>query len=245
MKTSNNGRHMLLVCLIVFSLAACQSYQRQVVPFKMPAAYPNATEAAGMTIAAKAYNEKSEAESAFGFDIVGAGVLPIQVIFDNKGTHRVEIVPDQTLMVDDQNNLWPILESKLAYDRIEKKTQLGKVAPEAAKYGALSGIAGAMIGAAIGIVSGKNVGQAAAMGAAVGAAAGATMGGTKGLMDTDVHGQIREDLQKRTLENRAVNPHDIAHGFLFFPGESAKPAELRLRLKEKDTGIEHALILKF
>lgn len=75
-------------------LSACTTYERQVAPFKMPAAYPNATAVADATIAAKAYDNKEEATAAFGFDIRGAGILPVQVIFDNTGTHPLEILTD-------------------------------------------------------------------------------------------------------------------------------------------------------
>ncbi|MCX5831604.1 MAG: hypothetical protein NT140_06925 [Deltaproteobacteria bacterium] len=83
----------LIVIFLLVAVAACTKYERQVVPFQLPAAYPNATEAAEATIAAKAYDGKDEAGNAFGFDIRGAGILPVQVIFDNKGAHSLEIVP--------------------------------------------------------------------------------------------------------------------------------------------------------
>jgi hypothetical protein len=97
----------------------------------------------------------------------------------------------------------------------------------------------------VGIVTGTNVGSAAGKGAAIGAAAGATMGGVKGMTDSDVRSQIREDLQKRTLERRAIAPREIAHGFIFFPGEAKKSRELRISIRETDTKKVHTLILKF
>ena len=236
--------HLIAIFLLV-AVSACTKYERQVVPFKLPTAYPNATEAAEATIAAKAYDGKDEAGNAFGFDIRGAGILPVQVIFDNKGAHSLEIVPAQTFLVDEANNLWPILDASLAYDRINKKTELGNVVPEGAKSGMLAGAAGGIIGAAIGIVTGTSVGEAAAKGAAIGAAAGLTMGGAKGLTDDEARYQIRDDLKTRSLEKRAVKPHEIAHGFIFFPGEAGKPKELRLHLKATDTGTIYPLILKF
>lgn len=229
---------------IVF-LAACTKYERKVLPFKMPSAYTNATEVSGGVIAAKAYDDAKEAKSAFGFDIIGAGILPVQIIFDNKGEHPLEIVSDRTFLVDAEDKLWPIIDANMAYDRIEKKTELGNVAPEGGKAGLLAGTAGAIIGAAIGIVSGHNVGDAALKGAAVGAAAGLTIGGAQGLSNEDVQGQIREDLTKRTLERRAVQSKEIAHGFIFFPGELKKAKELRLQIKEADTGRQYSLIMKF
>jgi hypothetical protein len=236
---------LMAAFLLSASLIACTRYERQVVPFKMPSAYPNATEVADATIAAKAYDGKDEAGKAFGFDIRDAGILPVQVIFDNKGNHPLEIVPVQTFLVDEENNLWPILDQNLAYDRLTKKTELGKVVPEGGKYGALAGAAGGIIGAAIGIVSGQNVGDAALKGAALGAAAGLTMGGSKGLTDEDVQYQIRDDLKTRSLEKRAVKPREIAHGFIFFPGEAKKSKELRLQLKAIDTGVVYPITLKF
>ena len=168
------------VLLMAAWLTACTSYERQVVPFKMPAAYPNATAVADATIAAKAYDNKEEAAAAFGFDIRGTGILPVQVIFDNAGGHSLEILTDKTFLVDEEANLWPILDQRMAYDRLSGATELGKVMPEAAKGGFLGGAAGAVIGAAIGIVTGQNVAAAAGKGAALGAAAGITMGGPGG-----------------------------------------------------------------
>lgn len=236
---------LLCAAFIVVFLFGCSSYERQVVPFKLPSAYPNATEAAGAILAARALDDEKEALKAFGFDILGAGVLPVQVIFDNKGPHPIEIVTDQTFLVDSSDNLWPILDSRMAYDRIEKKTELGRVAPEAGKGAFLAGAAGAIIGAAVGIVTGHNVGDAVMKGAAVGAATGATLGGAKGFADTDVQRQIREDLQTRSLSSRAVPANEVAHGFIFFPGEAKKAKELRLRIKETDTGKSYPLIMKF
>ena len=236
---------VLAAVLSVAGLAACASYERKVVPFKMPAAYPNATAVADATIAARAYDNGEEASAAFGFDIRRAGILPVQVIFDNTGNHPLEILTDKTLLVDEENNLWPILDQGLAYDRLSGKTELGKVAPEAAKSGLLAGAAGAVIGAAIGIVTGQNVAVAAGKGAAIGAAAGITMGGAKGLDDSDVRQQIREDLQNRTLEKRAIAPSEVAHGFIFFPGEAKKAKELRISIRATDTKQVYPLIMKF
>jgi hypothetical protein len=245
MKTRPRSPILIALCVLAVVLSACQSYQQRVVPAKMPSTYPNATEVAGATVAARVYEDKKEAEALFGFDILGAGVIPVQVIFDNRGTHPLLIVPGQTLLVDEESSIWPILDAKLAYERISKKTQFGEIAPQATKGGVLAGIAGAVIGAAIGIVTGTSVGNAAGMGAAAGAAAGSVAGGTKGYLGKDTQRKIREDIQKRTLENRAVLPNEIAYGFILFPGEAAKGKELRIGIKETDTPTIHALIMKF
>ena len=78
-----------------------------------------------------------------------------------------------------------------------------------------------------------------------GAAAGLTLGGAKGLTDQEARYQIRDDLKTRSLEKRAVKPQEVAHGFIFFPGEAKKAKELRLQLKAVDTGKIYSLTLKF
>lgn len=225
----------MTVLLAVALLASCTRYQQQVVPFKMPQAYANSTTVGGAVIASKSWDDQKEAEGAFGFDI-RPEILPVQVIFDNRGNHPLEIVSEQTFLIDVDNNAWPVMDARMAYDRIARKTEMGEVAPNAAKYGAMGAVAGGIIGAAIGIVGGQGVGDSAMKGAAAGAATGAVLGGTRGMSDTDVQRQIQEDLRTRSLERRAVAPQEIAYGFVFFPGEAKKPQELRLRLREADTG---------
>lgn len=235
--TSRKMTLLSIAWLIAFVLLfSCARYQRQVVPFKMPQAYPNATTVGGAIVASKSWDDPQDAQKAFGFDI-RPEILPIQVIFDNRGNHPLEIISEQTFLIDVDNNAWPVMDAKLAYDRIAKKTEMGEVAPGAAKYGALGAVAGGIIGAAIGIVGGSPVGDAAMKGAAAGAATGAVLGGSQGMSDTDVQRQIREDLRTRSLERRAIAPQEIAYGFIFYPGEAKKAQELRLRLREPDTGL--------
>ncbi len=244
--TRTNRAYMLgTILFVLITIVGCARYERKVVPFKMPSAYSNATEVAGATIAAKAYT-REEAKAAFGFDMVGSGVLPVQVIFDNRGNHPLKIVAGRTYLVDIQNNLWPILNQEIAYDRIAKESEYGEILPEGAKTSLLAGAAGAVIGAAIGIVTGTSIGEAVGKGAAIGAAAGIAMGGAKGLADERAPHQIGEDLHDRSLEDRPVPPDDISHGFIFFPGEAKEQAkELRLTVKEVDTGVTHSLIMRF
>ncbi|MBN1382604.1 MAG: hypothetical protein JXA41_13110 [Deltaproteobacteria bacterium] len=229
---------------MIITILACTKYERRVIPLKEPAAFPNAVTAGSAVIAAKAYDDQKEAGEAFGFDVRGAGLLPVQVIFDNKGNHPIEINARQTFLVDDESNLWPILNEQLVYDRLTGKTELGRVVPEAGKSGMLMGAAGAIIGAAIGIVSGHNVGDAAMKGAAVGAAAGLTTGGARGATDPDVHRQISDDLRERSLARRAISPHEFAYGFIFFPGEAQNVQKLRLSLREVDTGNTYLFEMK-
>ena len=112
--------------LMVILVASCHTYQPEVVPFKLPPAYPSFARAGGAGIAAKAYDDPNEAAKAFGYDMRGSGILPVEIIFDNKGNHSLAIVPGQTFLVDTANNLWPVLDANLAYDRIQKKNPDGQ-----------------------------------------------------------------------------------------------------------------------
>jgi hypothetical protein len=74
----------MIVFVLLISFAGCTSYERQVVPFKMPQESPNAVNVDGTVIAARGFVSVEEAREAFGFDVRSAGILPVQVAFDNK-----------------------------------------------------------------------------------------------------------------------------------------------------------------
>jgi hypothetical protein len=234
----------VFILLTFLVLTACATYKQQVVPLKLPSAYSNVTQAGDAQVAAQAYTNETEAKEAFGFNIRKAGLLPVRVVFDNKGFHPLEIVSSQTFLVDSASSLWPILDQQLAYDRLSKSTEWGKVVPEGAKTALLGGAAGAIIGAAIGIVTGHNVGQVIGKGAAVGAAAGAVIGGGRALTDQEANLQIKHDLERQSLKHKAIPPAEVAYGFIFFPGEAVDARELRLLIRDIVTGKTYPVNLK-
>jgi hypothetical protein len=156
----------------------------------------------------------------------------------------MEIVPNQTFLVDDKGQLWDVLDRTMAYNRIEKKTGWGEVAPSAGKGALLGATAGAIVGAAIGIVTGGRVGEAIGKGAAVGGAGGAVIGGGKGLTDPEPSKTIRDDLRNRSLENKPIPPQALSHGILFFPAEVTKAQQLRLQVRDTRTGEVRTIDLK-
>ena len=197
---------LLGIFLTGLLLWGCSPYTQQVVPLKMPASFSNMTQVAGIQIGARAFSDPNEAQNAFGFDIRGAGLLPVQVVMDNRGSSSIEINPTQTFLVDYQNNLWPVLDKRLAYERVAKHSELAGIGAGAAKHGIL------------------------------GAAAGATLGGAAAYGSDKAGQDIAEDLRNKSLENRPIRPMEIVHGFIFFPGEASSAKELRLQLKEVGTG---------
>lgn len=227
---------LVLLVLSLFVWTSCSTYTPKPLPFKAPSAYPNARKVAGALIAAKAYDNPIEAKEAFGFDILGAGLLPVQVVFDNQGRDHITINPRQTFLEDVQGNLWPILDKKLAYDRASKYAETKHIFKKGAYSGFLAGTAGAVIGAAIGIVTGENVLKSAGKGAAIGAAAGATGGGLSAYGSGEARHEIVRDLRMKSLRNKEISPGTLAHGFLFFPAEAKKARSLRLQIVDEDTG---------
>lgn len=224
-------------------LAGCTTYRSQEVPFRAPASYGNMQVVAGAELASRAYVDHTEAAEIFGFDIRSAGLLPVQVVFDNQGEQALGIVPEQSFLIDNQGNLWNLLDSRTAYTRIEKSSEYSRIAKGGGKGAMLGAAGGAVLGAAIGILSGENLGSAMFKGAAVGGAGGAVVGGTQGATEDDTGRQIARDLANKSLVNQGIQPGSLAHGFLFFPGEADSASQLRLQIREVGTGRIHTVVM--
>ena len=224
-------------------LAACTGYKSQEVSFRPPAAYGNMQFVSGAQVAAQAYAEEGAAKQAFGFNIRNAGLLPVQVVIDNRGLHPLTLVPEQTFLIDAGGNYWNLLDNRTAYQRVENSSEYSRIAKGAGRGSMLGAAGGAVVGAALGVLTGENVGTAATKGAAVGAAGGAVAGGVQGGTDEEAPRQISRDLATKALANQAVQPGTIGRGFLFVPGEAPSAQSLRIQVREQDTGLIHTLNL--
>lgn len=236
---------LFLFGVIILTVGCASSYKARPLPIKHPSAYSNAVQVADATIGSKGFADKDEAQTAFGFDIRSAGMLPVQVVVDNQGQSGFSIVANQTFLQDNEGNLWPVLADRFAYERVTKYAQTKRIFKEGSYAGVMSGAAGAIIGAAIGIVTGENVASAAGKGAAVGAAAGATVGGLKGYASADqARREVMGDFEDKNLQNKVLAPNSLSYGFIFFPGEAPSAQSLRLQLKEQGTERLFTLNLK-
>jgi len=234
----------VLMGILILMFGCATAYKATPLPFRAPTSYPNATqiEHEDAVVGAQAFADPKKAEEAFGFDIRGAGMLPVQVAFENESGLSFRIHADQTFLEDQAGNLWPILSDRLAYERATKHSQTQQIVKDSTYSGALGAAAGAIIGAAIGIVSGQNVGSALGKGAAVGAAAGATMGGIKGYDSDEARRSVTADLKQKSLENKPIG-RGLSYGVIFFPGEAQSVKQLRLQIREVETGRIHVLKL--
>lgn len=236
---------MVYLVLPIFMLSGCTAYKTQYAGFRPPEGYANLQVVDGAKIGGEAYAAKDEAENAFGFDIKGAGLLPVQIVLDNKSGQDLEIVGNQTFLVDDANRYWNIIPTNVAIDRLEKSTQLAAFFGKGAGKGALLGTAaGGILGAALGIVSGGSVGEAAMRGAAVGAAGGAIVGGVKEGTSSEREYRITDDIRAKGLEGKVIPSESLASGFVFFPGEAETAKELKLQYREKGSGKIRNVVLK-
>jgi hypothetical protein len=232
--------------ILLLALSGCSTaYKAKPLPFKAPTAYGNSVNLNGAQIGARAFVDSQEARKAFGFDIRGAGMLPVQIAFDNQGPHALEINPSQTFLEDTEGNLWPILTDHFAYERATRYARTNKIFKEGAYSGFLGATAGAIIGAAVGIVTGDDVLRRAGEGAAIGGAGGAVIGGASAADSRDARNMIVRDLKGKSLENKSVAPGVLAHGIIFFPGEAKSARQLRLQLRERETGKIHTVFLSF
>ncbi|MEA3385992.1 MAG: hypothetical protein U9Q89_06025 [Thermodesulfobacteriota bacterium] len=217
---------VLLLSLFVF--AGCARYGHRVSPVPLPGAQPEHVTVNGVEMLAVAFPNAKAAEDRFGFDVRGSGLLPVQLVIDNQGTQKVSINSGQTFLIDQSGQAWPLLSAEEAYQRVKGHVEMGETAKGTVKPAVLLGAAGALAGFAIGIISGQDIGECVGKGAVLGGTAGALAGGTTAYATASE--KIRTDLAQRTLRNRPVEPGQLAHGFLFFPGRKEASSAQQLRL---------------
>jgi len=238
-------KKIVSLLIIALQLSACATYESRSVSFRPPQDYANYQDTSGLLVGAESFADARQAEQAFGFDIRAAGLLPVQVVIDNKSGQGVEIVAGQTFLIDDTNRYWKILTNREAVDRVQKATEGGAIAGGAGKGAAMGAAAGALLGLAIGVVSGRDVGSSVVKGGVVGGAGGAVIGGaSKAGDDRQRESRIAEDVRDKGVEGKVMATEALASGFIFFPGEVASAKELRLQVKFRGDGRLQTLNMK-
>ena len=234
-----------LIVLLVLGVVGCATYEYRPVPIKDARSYSDYTTVVGATVAARVWTDPAEAVQDFGFDILRAGVMPVEIVVDNAGPYTLDVNTEQTWVEDSAGDLWEVLPAQVVYDRIDQYVAMGRVGAEAARTSALGVAAGAILGAAIGIITEGDVGRSVVKGAAVGAATGAVVGGARALNDQDAQRRIADDLRSQNLTEKPFLPDTLNHGFLFFPAEIQNPVLVRLELREVGTENRKTIDLRF
>ena len=222
----------ICLALLLAGLLSC-TYKDRVAPVRLPdGGAGTVTVGDGLKIAARAFVDPAEAEATLGFDVREAGLLPVQVTFQNDGTREARVIAEQTMLLDRENNAWPVTSLEKTYQRTKDFVEIGETAKSTTRPALLMGAAGAIAGLAVGIISGHDVGETMGKGAVIGAAAGAVGGGAVGYQENAA--RIKQDLREKSLRNSAILANQIAYGILFFPGskdEARSAKELRLALE--------------
>ncbi len=226
----------LFFSILLVGLFSCTQYKTQYVGFRPAADYPNSVTADGMTIGAEAFAEKETARQAFGFDIKKAGLLPVQVVMDNRSGDDVEVLLEQTFLVDNTNRYWNLISNRAAVERVAKATETGAILGSAGKGAGWGAATGAVLGAAFGILTGESVAESAGKGAAVGAAGGAVYGGAKEGTEAPQKRTIADDIRDKGLEGKVIPDQSLANGFLFFPAEAQSAGGLKLQVWKTGSG---------
>ena len=164
---------------------------------------------------------------------------------NNPGSDSFEVVTSQTFLVDETNRYWQLIPNAVAVERVNEATETGAIAKGAGKKGLLGAAAGAILGAAVGVVTGQNVGEAAGTGAVIGGAGGAVIGGAQEATSNEREYRISDDLKEKGIEGKTIPPASLVNGFLFFPAEAETAKELRVQIREKNSGRLHQLVLPF
>ena len=219
---------MIPLLLMVMSLTSC-TYRDRVAPIKLPESSPSMVVVNGLKISATAYLDEDAAAAIYGYDIRKAGILPVQLTFENDGTQIARINPRQTFLIDNENNAWPVLSLEKTHQRTSKYVDIGETVKGAGKPALKMGAAGAIAGLAAGIVSGNNIGESMATGAVIGAAGGAIVGGAEASQSQNK--TIKQDLSEKTVKNDPILPGRLGYGTMFFPGNRDSEAKTAHRLR--------------
>ncbi|MBW2467047.1 MAG: glycine zipper family protein [Deltaproteobacteria bacterium] len=241
----NSNKIIFVLLVLLFGLFSCTSYKSRYTGFRPAAEYGNSVNVAGLTIGAEAFADQAAAREAFGFDIKKAGLLPVQMVMDNRDGNVFELETKQTFLVDNNNRYWNLIPNYVAVERVTKATQSGAILAGAGKGAGWGAASGAVLGAAFGILTGENVLEAAGRGAAVGAAGGAVYGGAQGGTDPARKRTIAEDIHEKGLEGKVIPSQSLVNGFLFFPAEAQSARELRLQIRNVQSGTIYSVYLPF
>jgi len=222
-------RVILLMCAL---LVSCMGYENRIPPVPLPSSNSDHVDVDGARVAAEAYADPEQAEKAFGFDIRGAGLLPVRLVIDNQSSSVVKVNPQQTFLIDRDGQAWPLLTGEQAHNRVASAVQFGTLVSNAAQDAAWGIGAGALTSFAIGLILDGGFGSGFSNNlpehAAVGASLGAIVGG--GQNTQVLEDRIRRDLIGKSLRNQRLQPGELAHGYLFFPGKDEARSAKTLRI---------------
>lgn len=211
----------------LFLIASCAAPLRtNTAAFKIPASYQDYKEIDDLDIALVPIDTIDRSNEIFGTDMKAAGILPIQVIIQNKGNKEFEIKSNQIYGITSDQEYTAAYSLNKAAEHV-RSSSIGTTAVSGAVAGALVGaVVGAGIGAGIGYAGG-NTNRGAQSGAMIGGATGAASGAGAGLSDQFTV-QFKKELASLAFGDRVIYPGDLIQGFVYIQWKHY--SKLRLEL---------------
>lgn len=183
-------------------LASCTPPQDRAAPAPLAESQAEPVEAEGARFQAQAFVNPQQATAAFGFDIRGAGVLPLRVSIDNRSGVGLKIIPRQTFLIDLDGQAWPLLTADQASSRLERAGSAVQSA-QAPKPDDLD----AFTGFALAINTGPGFSS-----------------------NAQPESRASQGLTAKPPRNPNIPPGAVASGLLFFPGREEAQTARGLRL---------------
>lgn len=222
-------KHIFIISLSLM-IASCGLHSERVVPVPLPDIQAEHIDVDGVLFSAKAYVNQDNAEAAFGFDIRGAGLLPVRIAIDNQSNAKVKLIDTQTFLIDHNNQAWPLLTAKMAHERITTVTG-NKALDHNLVAELLLKTAGVASNLAIGVFTGG-------VGTVLVSATKEILTGSINTANSEIsknkaaEKELNYDLEQHSLRDKTIDSGLVGYGFLFFPGlEEARSAQtLRLTI---------------
>lgn len=220
---------LLLPLILAAAVLAWFAYGTRTPSLPQPEPDAGRVELAGTRVAASALEDPDEARRAFGFDIRGAGLLPVKVVIENRGTHAARLNPPQTFLIDGQGLAWPLLTADQARGRLAET--LGEGKKPKLEPGARQWIEAAPIltGFALDVFIQGEPGAAASV-------RSDWLGRLLGEERESPEQRSRRDLLSRFLSNPPLPAGNTAVAWLFFPGRDEVRGAETLRLAVEAEG---------
>lgn len=214
-------------------LNGCAPHRDQIAPLPQPLSSVDHIDVQGARITATPYLDPRQAEAVFGFDIRGAGLLPVSFALDNRSTAVVRINPQQSFLIDLDGQAWPVLSSEQAYNRVARAQEQGildrgSLAQDALRGGVTGAVSGALTAFAFSVIISHGMGTPMLQGAAAGATLGLLTGGQAAA--SELSNRVRQEIAGKAFHTHLIQPGEMAYGVLFFPGRNEARTARNLRL---------------
>ena len=120
----------VLAATVACLLASCAPPQDQSEFVPLTESQAETVEVQGLRLQAMAYDDPVWAGSVFGFDIRGAGLLPLRLTLQNRSVGKVKVIPRQTFLIDQAGQAWPLLTSAQVSARLGRGAGMAPTAIE-------------------------------------------------------------------------------------------------------------------